>query len=126
MTLLVTLYTAQGIVFAADSSITIDQGSGPTRLPKQEKFLSTSRVGINGGVVGYFGLARVGTEDMDKWLRRTLDRWHGSRLWRTSVTISEMNSTATCGALTVPAIRRGSTLARLSCEMSARSQCFSS
>ena len=78
MTLLVTLYTSRGIVFAADSAITIDSGGSPSRRPKQEKFLKTKRVGMNGGVVGYFGLAQVRSEPMDKWLRRTLDRWHGS------------------------------------------------
>ena len=78
VTLLVTLYTSRGIVFAADSAITIDSGGSPSRRPKQEKFLKTKRVGMNGGVVGYFGLAQVRSEPMDKWLRRTLDRWHGS------------------------------------------------
>jgi hypothetical protein len=78
MTLLVTLYTARGIVFAADSAITVDRGTAPTRLPKQEKFLRTKRVGMSGGVVGYFGLAQVGSEPMDMWLRRALDRWYGS------------------------------------------------
>ena len=43
-------------------------------------FLSTKRVGLNGGVVGYFGLARVANEDMDQWLRRALDHWDGSRV----------------------------------------------
>jgi hypothetical protein len=74
----VTLYTARGVVFAADSSITVKRGSRPARLPKQEKFLRTKRVGISGGVVGYFGLAQVRDEPMDKWLRRRLDRFPGS------------------------------------------------
>jgi len=80
VTLLVTFYTSRGIVFAADSAITIDRGHGPTRLPKQEKFLKTRRLGLNGGVVGYFGLARVAKEDMDRWLRCALDSWNGSRV----------------------------------------------
>ena len=37
-----------------------------------------TQLGINGGIVGYFGLARVGKQDMDTWLRGTLDRWPGS------------------------------------------------
>jgi hypothetical protein len=78
MTLLVTLYTSRGIVFAADSAITLASGPSPSRRPKQEKFLRTTRAGINGGVVGYFGLAQVRSEPMDKWLRRILDRWDGS------------------------------------------------
>lgn len=75
-----TFYTSRGIVFAADSAITINRGQGSTRLPKQEKFLRTKRVGLNGGVVGYFGLACVANEDMDHWLRRALDSWDGSRV----------------------------------------------
>lgn len=78
VTLLVTLYTSRGIVFAADSAITIDSRGSRSRRPKQEKFLTTKRVGMNGGVIGYFGLAQVRSEPMDKWLRRALDRWHGS------------------------------------------------
>lgn len=74
MTLLVTLYTSRGIVFAADSSIT----SGRKRLPQQEKSLRTKRLGVSGGVVGYFGLACVGHEPMDRWLRTLLDAWPGS------------------------------------------------
>lgn len=74
MTLQVTLYTSRGIVFAADSSIT----SGRKRLPQQEKFLRTKRLGVSGGVVGYFGLACVGHEPMDRWLRTLLDAWPGS------------------------------------------------
>lgn len=78
MTLLVTLYTSRGIVFAADSSITIEGRSGRERVPKQEKFVRTKRLGSSGGVVGYFGLARVGAEPMDRWLRALLDGWPGS------------------------------------------------
>lgn len=78
MTLLVTLYTSRGIVFAADSSITREGHSGRERVPKQEKFLRTKRLGISGGVVGYFGLACVGDEPMDRWLRALLDAWPGS------------------------------------------------
>lgn len=78
MTLLVTLYTSRGIVFAADSSITKDPGGGRERAPKQKKFLRTTSLGISGGVVGYWGLACVGNEPMNKWLQAALDRWPGS------------------------------------------------
>ena len=78
VTLLVTFYSASGIVFAADSAITINRRDGPSRVRKQEKFLRTRQVGMTGGVVGYFGLAQVGNEPMNEWLRRTIDRWHGS------------------------------------------------
>jgi hypothetical protein len=36
-------------------------------------------VGINGAIVGFFGLAVVGTEPMDKWLARKLGAWPGGR-----------------------------------------------
>ncbi len=78
MTLIVTFFTSSGIAFAADSAITQPSGRRLVRWPKQTKLLETTRVGLNGGVVGYFGLARVGPEPMDTWLRGTLDRWHGS------------------------------------------------
>ena len=78
MTLLVTLYTRRGIAFAADSAITLGSGHGATRRPKQTKLHRVTQLGPNGGVVGYFGLARVSNQDMDRWLRRTLDRWPGS------------------------------------------------
>jgi len=79
MTLLVSFYTSRGIVYAADQAITINQGSGPERCPKQKKLLTTSRLGLSGGVVGFFGLAVVGHEPMESWLRAALDRWPGSQ-----------------------------------------------
>lgn len=79
MTLLVTFYSSSGIVFAADSAITIDRGRGARRVRKEEKVVRAGQVGINGGWVGYFGLADVGKEPMHQWLRRTIDRWPGSR-----------------------------------------------
>jgi hypothetical protein len=79
MTLLVTFYSSSGIVFAADSAITIDRGRGAARVRKEEKILRARQVGTNGGWVGYFGLADVGTEPMHQWLRRTIDCWPGSR-----------------------------------------------
>jgi hypothetical protein len=79
MTLLVTFYSSSGIVFAADSAITIDHGRGAARVRKEEKILRARQVGVNGGWVGYFGLADVAEEPMHEWLRRTVDRWPGSR-----------------------------------------------
>ena len=78
MTLLVSFYTSRGIAYAADRAITIDNGRGPERCPKQRKLLTTPRLGLNGGIVGFFGLAMVGREPMESWLRSTLDRWQGS------------------------------------------------
>jgi len=79
MTLLVTFYSSSGVVFAADSAITIDRGTGAARVRKEEKILRARQVGLNGGWVGYFGLADVGQEPMHEWLRRKIDRWRGSQ-----------------------------------------------
>jgi len=38
---------------------------------RQEKLLVLDPVGVNGAIVGFFGLAAVGTTPMDVWLRRT-------------------------------------------------------
>jgi hypothetical protein len=80
VTLLVTFYSARGIIFAADSAITIttDHKRGAERVRHEEKFLRAKQLGKTGGVVGYFGLAQVGDESMSDWLRRTIDRWPGS------------------------------------------------
>ncbi len=82
MTLLVNFYTSKGIVFAADRAITVRTSSGLERWEKgskQRKVLKVAQLGLTGGVVGFFGLAVVGAEPMDMWLRRTLDGWPGSR-----------------------------------------------
>ncbi|MGH8988534.1 MAG: hypothetical protein ACRDXC_08055 [Acidimicrobiales bacterium] len=82
MTLLVNFYTSKGIVFAADQAITVRKPGGLERWEKgakQRKVHKVTQLGLTGGVVGFFGLAAVGTEPMDAWLRRTLDAWPGSR-----------------------------------------------
>lgn len=82
MTLLVNFYTSKGIVFAADQAITVRKPGGLERWEKgskQRKVHKVTQLGLNGGVVGFFGLAVVGTEPMDTWLRRTLNAWPGSR-----------------------------------------------
>ena len=94
MTLLVNFYTSKGIVFAADKAITVRTPGGLERWEegsKQRKVHKVARLGLNGGVVGFFGLAVVGAEPMDSWLRRTLDVWSGSRTSRIWVFISGTN-----------------------------------
>jgi hypothetical protein len=83
MTLLVSVYTSRGIVFAADSQITgeAQPGMPSERREPQEKVQRAKRVGAapEGAVVGYFGLAQVGGVPMDGWLRERLDRFNGAR-----------------------------------------------
>jgi hypothetical protein len=82
MTLLVNFYTSKGIVFAADRAITVRTPRGLERWEKgskQRKIHKVAQLGLTGGVIGFFGLAIVGTEPMDTWLRRTLNAWPGSR-----------------------------------------------
>jgi hypothetical protein len=83
VTLLVSLYTSRGIVFAADSQITAEAqpGSGTQRLEPQAKLQRVRRVGIAraGGVIGYFGLAEMNRRPMDEWLRERIDHFSGSR-----------------------------------------------
>jgi hypothetical protein len=87
VTLLLSFYSSYGIVFAADSAITItDQGKttryGGAADPaqnKQEKLLELKPVGLNGAVVGFFGLAAVDEKRMDTWLREIFGPgWHGA------------------------------------------------
>jgi hypothetical protein len=87
VTLLLSFYSSYGIVFAADSAITItDQGKttryGGAADPaqnKQEKLLELKPVGLNGAVLGFFGLAAVGEKRMDTWLREIFGPgWHGA------------------------------------------------
>jgi hypothetical protein len=79
VTLLLSFYSSSGIVFAADSAITQSDANEAMRKDKQQKLLKVSTVGINGAIVGFFGLAVVGTEPMDKWLARRLGAWPGGR-----------------------------------------------
>lgn len=88
MTLLLSFYSSYGIVFAADSAITITEegrtkrygAPGARVLSRQEKLLVLDPVGVNGALVGYFGLAAVGTTPMDVWLREKFaSPWQGSK-----------------------------------------------
>jgi hypothetical protein len=76
MTMLYSLYTAEGIVFAADSRITA-QGVGQP-LPPQRKVLPVPQLGFAGGVIGFFGLAQVAGQPMTDWLQRVISDWPGA------------------------------------------------
>ena|ERR1022692_2852246 len=80
VTLLLSFYSSSGIVFAADSAITQSTANkAAVRKGKQRKLLKVSTVGVNGAIVGFFGLAVVGTEPMDTWLARKLRAWAGGK-----------------------------------------------
>jgi hypothetical protein len=82
VTLLVSLYTSRGIVFAAYSQVISEAQPGhTTRLDPQEKVLPVKRIGVArvGGVVGFFGLAEMRGEPIETWLRERIDRFGGSR-----------------------------------------------
>jgi len=72
MTMLYSLYTAEGIVFAADSQITAQGEAHPRR--SQRKVLRVPHLGVatEGGVIGFFGLAEVGHQLMADWLRQVV------------------------------------------------------
>ena len=87
VTLLLSFYSSYGIVFAADSAITITEDGRTKRygapedpaLSRQEKLLPIKPVGINGAIVGFFGLATVGATPMDVWLREKFaSPWPGA------------------------------------------------
>jgi hypothetical protein len=79
VTLLVSLYSSEGIVFAADSQVTACTPAGTDRLEPQRKVLSVKGLGVarQGGVVAYFGLAEMQGRPMDAWLRERIDRIGG-------------------------------------------------
>lgn len=77
MTMLYSLYSAQGITFAADSRITRPGSDRPD--PPQRKVLRVRRVGVSTGLVGYYGLAQVSGRPMASWLSTLIARWAGSR-----------------------------------------------
>jgi hypothetical protein len=72
MTMLYSLYTAEGIVFAADSQITAQGEARPRQ--SQTKVLRVPHLGAatEGGVIGFFGLAEVGRQTMTDWLRQVI------------------------------------------------------
>jgi hypothetical protein len=76
MTMLYSLYAAEGIVFAADSRIKV---GAKGRAPSQRKVLRVGRVGPSEGLIGYYGLAQVGGEPMSSWLAKLISTWPGSR-----------------------------------------------
>lgn len=88
MTLLLSFYSSYGIVFAADSAITITEdgrtsrygGSQDLALSRQRKLLRLDPVGVNGAIVGFFGLATVETTPMADWLREKFaSPWPGAK-----------------------------------------------
>lgn len=76
MTMLSSFYAAEGIVFAADSQITVS-GQTTRALPPQQKVLRVAGVGVGSGAIGYFGLAQVGSKPLTPWLRDALRSWPG-------------------------------------------------
>lgn len=74
MTILYSFYSAQGIIFAADSQITA-RGERVAR-PSQPKVLPIPHLGVarEGGLIGYFGLAQVRGTPMADWLRDVIAR----------------------------------------------------
>lgn len=72
MTMLYSLFTAQGIVFAADSQITAQGEKSPR--PSQRKVFRVPHLGVapEGGVIGFFGLAEVRSLTMSDWLRKLI------------------------------------------------------
>ena len=76
MTILYSLYTSEGIVFAADSQIT--RSGQSRREPRQTKVRRIPRVGIGQGFLGFYGLAEVGGQPMATWLKACVNGWPGS------------------------------------------------
>jgi hypothetical protein len=80
VTMLYTLYTAEGFVFAADRQI-----SGPGKaFDPQNKVARIAQLGVarGGGLIGYYGLAYVRGRPMDQWIRRLISGWTGSKYAR--------------------------------------------
>lgn len=77
VTMLSSFYSAEGIVFAADTQITVTlRGKSEAREP-QKKVLRVPGVGVGDGLLGYFGLAQVAGAPMTVWLRALLGSWPG-------------------------------------------------
>jgi hypothetical protein len=77
MTMLYSLYAAEGIIFASDSRI-IRLGAKQAE-PPQQKVRRVYKVGLSTGLIGYYGLAQVKGEAMSSWLATLIGRWPGSR-----------------------------------------------
>jgi hypothetical protein len=74
--MLASLYSAEGVVFAADSQVT-EPGTTWKALPAQQKVFRVRGVGTGDGLVGFFGLAQVRGEPMTQWLRSQFRAWRG-------------------------------------------------
>lgn len=77
MTMLYSLYSSEGIIFAADSRITRPGSRG--QEPPQHKVIRVSRVGVANGLIGYYGLAQIKGVPMATWLSSLIASWSGSR-----------------------------------------------
>ena len=75
--MLYSLYTSEGIVFAADSRITRSGSAAHER--SRPKVLRVGRVGPSTGLIGYYGLAQVKGRPMADWLASLIASWPGSR-----------------------------------------------
>jgi hypothetical protein len=73
VTMLLLFYSAEGIVFAAESQITA-RGQA---LDPQQKVLRVPSVGIGHGLMGYFGLAQVRGKPLTPWLQARFQNWRG-------------------------------------------------
>jgi hypothetical protein len=76
MTILYSLYTSEGIVFAADSQITRSRQSKRER--PQKKIRRIPRIGVGQGLLGYYGLAQVAGLPMSTWIQERMNHWAGS------------------------------------------------
>jgi hypothetical protein len=83
MTMLVSLFSAEGIVFAADRQIVGVTSEGQTsrhRHGHRPKVMRVHGLGVGrNGVVGYWGLAQVSGRPMAEWLAEQANGWLGSR-----------------------------------------------
>ena len=81
--MLVSLFSAEGIVFAADRQIVSRSDSGATvrhRHGHRPKVMRVHGLGVGrSGVIGYWGLAQVSGRPMSEWLAEQASGWHGSR-----------------------------------------------
>lgn len=77
MTMLYSLFSREGLVWAADSRIT--RPGSKRAEPSQRKVLRVSRVGVTDGLIGYYGLAEAGRRPMSSWLASFISAWPGSR-----------------------------------------------
>jgi hypothetical protein len=77
MTMLYSLYTSEGIVFAADSRIVL-RGKTDERGKPRPKVIRVRRCGLSTGLIGYYGLAQVKGKPMSDWLLSLIASWPGS------------------------------------------------